>query len=128
MPLFSHGNTRPKCKGNSVTLKKLKDKYYFMNMSDSPRTRRSARQASWSGAGNKWCPWKWVSVKNTKYIPSQLAQARCDNCDMAVCKPIEMYYPVLTWESQCDPKTDDSYRKWTSVRIRIAYIYTGNLN
>ena len=113
----------------SISKKQLGDRYLYIsnNNTSSLNTRRLyANTMGKNHAGNKWCPWKWVSQRNTNRIPEVIVHAECRGCDLAVCKKIETHHHVLVWNPTCDSKTQDKYRIWSTVRLPIAYIYTGS--
>jgi hypothetical protein len=117
----------PSCNSpQSISVRKLKDRYVFVNTTGFPPRKANPGHHSGSHSGNKWCPWTWATDVDHSRLPPRMAFARCDNCNTA-CMPMYMHLDVLKWASQCDSKTGDKYREWSTVNLPIAYIYTGNI-
>lgn len=129
MSVISTGPPHCQFPVTSVSVKQLGNRYWFINnnSTSSLNTRRLFRSTMGKNhAGNKWCPWKWVTQRNTNRMPEAIVHAECRGCDLAVCKKIEIYHQVLIWNSTCDSKTKDEHRIWSAVRLPVAYIYTGS--
>ena len=113
----------------TISVKNFEDKYHLLSNRSTTSLNPRRLFGSTMGrkhAGNKWCPWKWVVQRDTNRVPEAIVYAECRGCDLAVCRKIEIYHYFLVWSPTCDSKTKDAHRIWSSVRLPIAYIYTGS--